>query len=176
MYCPQCGGRVRTLFGTKCRYCKKVKLENMPWEWHNKDFFYEKAFENWFDLPYEERRRLEETSFIPFLRATEPKFSEEAYQHRLEEEKIENEKEAVEKEKLRKLKEECQKEREEYYRKQRIEWDRRAKYAPKCPICGSPRIKKISAITKAGGVALFGPLGMRKAMKQWHCEDCGSDF
>ena len=169
MYCPKCGGRVSAFLRCKCDYCKKQPMLNMPLEWKAKDFYYEENPIDWFKLSYEERRRIEEESFIPFLREHESRFSEEAYQNRLKKEALENDKDLKRKEKIAK-------EDEEYYRRQRIEWDRRAKYTPRCPICGSPRIKKISAITKAGGVALFGPLGMRKAMKQWHCEDCGSDF
>lgn len=167
MYCIRCGGRRSMFFFNKCDSCKTKTLRDTPTEWSDKNYGLQNN--EWFKLTYEERRKIEEESFIPFLRETDPDFSEEAYQHRLEKEQkwIEDDK---------KLKEKNAKEHEEYLRKQRAEWDRRAKYTPRCPICGSPRIKKISAVTKAGGVALFGPLGMRKALKQWHCEDCGSDF
>lgn len=46
---------------------------------------------------------------------------------------------------------------------------------PKCPTCGSTNIKKISGISKAGSVAMFGLLS-RKVHKQWHCNNCGSEW
>lgn len=49
------------------------------------------------------------------------------------------------------------------------------KYTPKCPICDSPNIKKISGITKAGSVAMWG-IFSRKVHKQWHCNNCGSEW
>lgn len=45
-----------------------------------------------------------------------------------------------------------------------------------CPYCHSRDTKKISAASKAGGVALFGIFGLGRAGKQWHCDKCGSDF
>ena len=46
---------------------------------------------------------------------------------------------------------------------------------PKCPTCGSTNIKKISGLAKAGSVAMFGILS-RKVHKQWHCNNCGSEW
>ena len=47
---------------------------------------------------------------------------------------------------------------------------------PKCPYCNSTDIKKISGISKAGSVALFGIFSVGKVSKQWHCNSCKSDF
>lgn len=44
-----------------------------------------------------------------------------------------------------------------------------------CPYCNSTRCRKISTISKAGSVALFG-IFSQKVKKQWHCDNCGSDF
>ena len=46
---------------------------------------------------------------------------------------------------------------------------------PKCPTCQSTNIKKISGLSKAGSVAMFG-IFSQKVKKQWHCNGCGSDF
>lgn len=46
---------------------------------------------------------------------------------------------------------------------------------PKCPICGSANIKKISDLSKAGSVAMWG-IFSRKVHKQWHCDHCDSEF
>lgn len=45
-----------------------------------------------------------------------------------------------------------------------------------CPYCHSKNIKKISGLSKAGSVALFGIFAVGKAGKQWHCNNCNSDF
>lgn len=46
----------------------------------------------------------------------------------------------------------------------------------KCPYCKSFNTKKISGMSKAGSVALFGIFAMGKVSKQWHCNNCNSDF
>ena len=45
-----------------------------------------------------------------------------------------------------------------------------------CPYCQSINTKKISGLSKAGSVALFGIFALGKTTKQWHCNECGSDF
>ena len=45
-----------------------------------------------------------------------------------------------------------------------------------CPYCHSTDTKKISGISKAGSVALFGVFAAGKVSKQWHCNNCSSDF
>ena len=45
-----------------------------------------------------------------------------------------------------------------------------------CPYCQSTNTKKISGLSKAGSVALFGIFALGKTTKQWHCNECGSDF
>ena len=44
-----------------------------------------------------------------------------------------------------------------------------------CPYCNSTNVNKISGLSKAGSIAMFG-IFSRKAHKQWHCNSCGSDF
>lgn len=46
---------------------------------------------------------------------------------------------------------------------------------PKCPTCSSTDIKKISDLSKAGSVAMWG-IFSRKVHKQWHCNSCGSEW
>lgn len=45
-----------------------------------------------------------------------------------------------------------------------------------CPYCNSTNTKKISGASKAATVAVFGLFGLSKASKQWHCNNCKSDF
>lgn len=46
---------------------------------------------------------------------------------------------------------------------------------PTCPYCKSTNIKKISATSRLGSTILFG-IGSKKIGKQWHCNNCKSDF
>ena len=49
------------------------------------------------------------------------------------------------------------------------------KNVPQCPTCQSPDIKKISVISKAVSVALW-RIFSQKVKKQWHCNNCGSEW
>ena len=44
-----------------------------------------------------------------------------------------------------------------------------------CPYCKSANTTKITATSKAVNTALFGFLGIKRH-KQWHCNQCKSDF
>lgn len=46
---------------------------------------------------------------------------------------------------------------------------------PHCPICGSAKLSKISTLNRAVSVSLFG-IFSKKIGKQWHCNQCGTDF
>ena len=45
-----------------------------------------------------------------------------------------------------------------------------------CPYCQSTDCKKISGLSKAGSVALWGIFSLGKTTRQWHCNNCKSDF
>lgn len=47
---------------------------------------------------------------------------------------------------------------------------------PKCPICGSTDLTKISAFSKVAGVKLFGLLGTGNLGKTYKCRSCGAKF
>ena len=47
---------------------------------------------------------------------------------------------------------------------------------PKCPICQSTNLSKITTVQKAGKIALFGIFGMGDNGKTWKCSNCGSKF
>lgn len=44
-----------------------------------------------------------------------------------------------------------------------------------CPYCHSVDTKKITTTSKVINVAFWGIFGTKR-FKQWHCNDCGSDF
>ena len=46
---------------------------------------------------------------------------------------------------------------------------------PKCQICGSTNVKKISGASRAASIGFWG-IFSKKIGKQWHCNNCGSDF
>lgn len=51
------------------------------------------------------------------------------------------------------------------------------KYTPKCPICGSPDISKITVTTRVAKTAVFGTVGaLDDAGKTWKCNKCCSKF
>ena len=45
-----------------------------------------------------------------------------------------------------------------------------------CPYCQSTNTKKISGLSKAGSVALWGIFALGKTTKQFHCNNCSADF
>lgn len=45
-----------------------------------------------------------------------------------------------------------------------------------CPYCQSTNTQKISGLSKAGSVALWGIFALGRTTKQWHCNNCKSDF
>lgn len=45
-----------------------------------------------------------------------------------------------------------------------------------CPYCHSKNTKKISGLSKVGSVALWGVFAVGKVSKQWHCNNCGSEW
>lgn len=46
----------------------------------------------------------------------------------------------------------------------------------RCPYCNSYNTNKISTMSKAIGAALIGAHALARNSKQWHCNNCGSDF
>ncbi|WP_294854010.1 hypothetical protein [uncultured Oscillibacter sp.] len=47
---------------------------------------------------------------------------------------------------------------------------------PKCPICGSTSLSKITNAHKASKMLLFGVFGMGENGKTWKCNNCESKF
>lgn len=46
----------------------------------------------------------------------------------------------------------------------------------KCPYCNSTNTKKITTTSKAVHTAFFGLFSLSRNVKQWHCNQCNSDF
>ena len=49
------------------------------------------------------------------------------------------------------------------------------KYVPKCPVCGSPDLRKINATSKVLDVAFWG-FAAGKPKKIYHCNNCDYEF
>ena len=47
---------------------------------------------------------------------------------------------------------------------------------PKCPICGSSSLSKITNTHKVAKMVAFGIFGMGENGKTWKCDNCGSRF
>jgi len=47
---------------------------------------------------------------------------------------------------------------------------------PKCPICNSTNIHKISGVNKVGSALAFGVFAVGHVNKTWKCDNCGSKF
>lgn len=45
-----------------------------------------------------------------------------------------------------------------------------------CPYCKSTDVKKITVASKVAHTAVFGIFSMGRNCKQWHCNNCKSDF
>lgn len=50
------------------------------------------------------------------------------------------------------------------------------KNIPRCPVCNSTNIEKISAGSKIGHGVAFGLFGMGTISKTWRCKNCGTKF
>lgn len=79
---------------------------------------------------------------------------------------------------------------EEYYKEKELEKQKQEElereqinkqfeeysHVPKCPICGSANLRKISTLSKTGSVAVWGVYAAGKVAKTWHCNNCDSEF
>ena len=61
--------------------------------------------------------------------------------------------------------------------RQQLEEKKQAQHnCPKCAICGSTDLSKITATQKAGKAVLFGLFAAGDMSKTWKCNKCGSKF
>lgn len=114
-----------------------------------------------------------------------PQFNVEALKHRIqianaeaEEEKRKDEAIKKRRERERQEKEQEQRERQQREREQKakaVETAMNPLPIPKCPTCGSTRLKKISAAKRGLHAWAFG-IFSKTAFSQFECEDCGYKF
>ncbi len=65
---------------------------------------------------------------------------------------------------------------ENYYFPQNPDATSRPKQVPKCPICGSENLTRLTTMKKAAKIALVGIYGLGDCGKTWKCNNCGSKF
>lgn len=63
----------------------------------------------------------------------------------------------------------------EEHKQEKLIQDYQFRNNAECPYCHSKNTKKISGLSKAGSVAMWG-IFSHKVHKQWHCNNCKSDF
>lgn len=54
--------------------------------------------------------------------------------------------------------------------------DKENKFRVECPYCHATNVKKITNTSKAVHTAIFGIFSVSRNSKQWHCNNCNSDF
>lgn len=152
-YCKKCGRRINVMpyngvTRTTCDYCESA-IYPVPKEYLDKDV-------DWFF-----KNKETEEYFVENFIKTAPEFDEYLFNHRDNDLR------------QRWAKTEAALE----YGKAVLEGrDKGNKFGVECPYCHATNVKKISTVSKAGDVALFGILGLGRAGKQWHCTHCNSDF
>ncbi len=185
-YCEKCGYVGHVLFNKKCKNCK-IKMKILPEEIKQK---YNIFNESWSKIGFqingfanntiigtinEELALREElisrtNNFVMNELAKSPMFSLESYNNQVEKER-ELGKELAEFH----YEQSCEQQAKNLARMQK-EKDKQ-NCIPKCPICGSANINKITIGSRAVKTAVFGVAGaVDDAGKTYKCENCGSKF
>ncbi len=180
MFCKKCGWVGGVLFGKKCSFCG-TKMETLSEDMKQK---YNIFNENWSKLyselhmlntPDGAKRRIEEllsreNSFIMNEVSSNSLFSIEDYKRQVENNKkgyyetVEYHNKQIGEQQAKNLAQ-MQKEKD------------KQNCIPKCPICGSTNINKITVSSRAVKTAVFGVVGaVDDAGKTYKCGNCGSKF
>lgn len=165
MYCEKCGRVGHIVFNKKCKNCG-IKMKLLPEELKYK---YHIFVEDWAQTSDEEAL-LRKENFVMGELKNNPLFSMEDYQKQVQK-KIQLNQRLNDWEK-RKLLEQQSKNLAQMQK----EKDKQ-NCIPKCPICGSTNVNKITAGSRVVKIAVFGVVGaVDDAGKTYKCENCGSKF
>lgn len=179
-YCEKCGDIGHVLIRRTCKNCG-IKLKILPEAMKQKYNIFTNDWSELFgktqmigrledEIKVREEMISRENAFVMGELAGEPMFSLEEYKKQLE--------------KRRKMDQELA----EFHCKQSLEnlnknikkmqkESDKLNHTPKCPICGSSNIRKITITKRAVKTATFGVLGaVDDAGKTWQCNNCGSKF
>ena len=165
MYCERCGQVYHIAFSKKCDFCK-TKMKLLPEELKYK---YHIFVVDWAKTSDEEEL-LRKENFVMGELKNNPIFSMEDYQKQVQK-KIELNQRLDDYEKRQILKQQAKN-----LAKMQQEKDKQ-NCIPKCPICGSTNINKITIGNRAVKTAVFGVVGaVDDAGKTYKCNNCGSKF
>lgn len=165
MYCEKCGHVGHIVFSKKCKNCG-TKMKLLPEELKYK---YHIFVEDWAQTSDEEEL-LRKENFVMGELKDNSLFSMEDYQIQVQKKiKINQRLNDYEKRKL------LEQQAKNLARMQK-ENDKQ-NCIPKCPICGSTNIDKITVGSRAVKTAIFGVVGaVDDAGKTYKCGNCGSKF
>lgn len=165
MYCERCGWVGGKLFGKKCDSCE-IKMKILPEELMYK---YHIFVEDWLQTSYEEELS-RKNNFVMGELKDNPLFSVEDYQKQVQK-NIQRHQRINDYEKRKMLEQQAK-----HLAQIQKEKDKQ-NCIPKCPICGSSNVNKITIGRRAVKTAVFGVIGaVDDAGKVYKCENCGSKF
>lgn len=165
MYCEKCGQVYHIAFSKKCDFCK-TKMKLLPEELKYK---YHIFVEDWSQTSDEEELARKE-SFVMGELKSNPLFSMEEYQKQVQR-KLKLNQRLNDYEEQKMLEQQAKNIARMQKEKDKVNG------IPKCPICGSTNIEKITMGTRAVKTAVFGVVGaVDDAGKTYKCGNCGSKF
>ena len=153
MYCEKCGWIGHVLFSKTCKNCQiKMKLlpENMKYKYHI-------FVEDWTKISNDEIIQRKE-NFVMSELNNNPLFSIEEYNKQIN----------------RQI--ETNRQIDKYHEQQKIDNQIKSKPVIECPYCHSTNTKKITNASKAIHTAVFGIFSVSRNSKNYHCNNCNSDF
>lgn len=165
MHCEKCGQVYYIVFSKKCDFCG-TKMKLLPEELKYK---YHIFVEDWAQTSDEEKLSRKENFVMGELK-NNPLFSMEDYQKQVQKE-IQLNQRLNDYEKRKSLEQQSK-------NLARIQKEKdKQNCIPKCPICGSTNINKITVGSRAVKTAVFGVVGaVDDAGKTYKCDNCGSKF
>ncbi len=165
MYCEKCGWVGGVLFGKKCNFCNtkmKILSEELKYKYHM-------FVEDWLQTSDEEKLVREECFVMNELKDS-PLFSLEDYEKQVQKQ-VQRNQELDEWKKQKILDQQAKN-----LAQMQKEKDKQ-NCIPKCPICGSTNINKITIGNRAVKTVIFGVVGViDNAGKTYKCGNCGSKF
>ncbi|MCI8765016.1 MAG: hypothetical protein HFG58_10660 [Lachnospiraceae bacterium] len=185
-YCEKCGYVGHVLFNKKCKNCK-IKMKILSEEMKQKYNIFNDSWAkigsqlNGFanntiigtineELALREELISRTNNFVMNELADNPIFSLEAYNIQIEKKRETN------KERAEFHHQQSRKQQAKNLAKMQQEKDKQ-NCIPKCPICGSTNINKITIGNRAVKTAVFGVVGaVDDAGKTYKCNNCGSKF
>lgn len=165
MYCEKCGQVYHIMFSKKCDFCG-TKMKLLPEELKYK---YHIFVEDWPQASDEEVLSRKENFVIGELKDA-PIFSMEEYQKQVQKQIQLNQR--LNDYEKRKLLEQQAKNLAQMQKEKN-----KQNCIPKCPVCGSTNVNKISIGSRAVKTAVFGMVGVvADAGNTYKCGNCGSKF